>query len=461
MSAATKIYLSYAREDQEFAKRLATTLKAQSVTAWMDVQRIRAGENWMGRVREGQKDSTGAVVVLSRAAASSHWMQSEISALLMREVADPKFAIYPAVIEDADVPVAFRDRQYADFRGSFDDGIRQLMAAIKAKGTKHRTTPKTQAEVKKHKATSIDIHVTQLQGDYAAGNLVLVCGAGVSSDAGMPSWGALLRILLTEMFGKSAADGKQEMMAEIFQESFRPSPLMVAQYLKNGFGKDFLESLRGALYRTQPRQSGLIDAIVELCRPQRAGQSLHSIITFNFDDLIEHNLEKNKIKFDSISGEGQRSRSSRLPIYHVHGFLPRSGTLGDVVFSEDAYHSQFIDAFSWSNLVQLNHLNQNRCLFVGLSLTDPNLRRLLDVAMRRSPDRTQFHYAFKKRYDEPEILKSEAVRKLPAKDRYSIPDLIRIVERLEEQDANNLGLNVIWVDEYAEIPGILMRLASR
>ena len=43
----------------------------------------------------------------------------------------------------------------------------------------------------------------------------------------------------------------------------------------------------------------------------------------------------------------------------------------EVVFSEDAYHSQFMEPFSWSNLIQLNKLGQSTCLFVGLSLTDP------------------------------------------------------------------------------------------
>ncbi len=66
--------------------------------------------------------------------------------------------------------------------------------------------------------------------------------------------------------------------------------------------------------------------------------------------------------------------------------FPRSGKLtpeNQIVFSKDAYHSQFIDSFSWSNLIQLNHLSQNVCVFLGVTLTDPNLRRLLDVSMRK------------------------------------------------------------------------------
>jgi hypothetical protein len=64
-----------------------------------------------------------------------------------------------------------------------------------------------------------------------------------------------------------------------------------------------------------------------------------------------------------------------------------------IVFSEDSYHDQFVDPFSWSNLTQLNKFTQNTCLFIGLSMTDPNLRRLLDVAVRRDGEGGKLSYS--------------------------------------------------------------------
>jgi hypothetical protein len=249
-------------------------------------------------------------------------------------------------------------------------------------------------------------------------------------------------------------------MAEAFQESFRPTALMVAQYLKNGLAKEFLPRLRAALYRNSTRESALVDAIVELCRPRRSRRALHSIVTFNFDDRIERALSAANVHFRSVFREGQRCGSDELPVYHVHGFLPEEGELSidnEVVFSEDAYHSRFTEPFSWSNLIQLNHLNQNRCLFIGLSLTDPNLRRLLDAAMRKNPDRIRYHYVVKKRYTFSDVLQTTSASE---REPIAPADLITIAEALEEQDANNLGLTVIWVDEYSEIPSFLERLAE-
>jgi hypothetical protein len=115
----------------------------------------------------------------------------------------------------------------------------------------------------------------------------------------------------------------------------------------------------------------------------------------------------------------------------VHGYLPRSGNIPDdteLVFSEDAYHGQFIEPFSWSNLIQLNKLTQNTCLLVGVSLTDPNMRRLPDVAWRKNPAKILSHYIIKRR---------------PSA---SDGDLLDEVSRLlEEQDANALGSNVVWI----------------
>jgi hypothetical protein len=461
MGEPIKLFLSYAHQDRDFAQRLSKALDTRGIATWMDVWRLKPGDNWVEKINEGLRDTDGIVVVLSKSATASRWIQAELSAYLARELSSDRQVVYPVLIEDVEIPISLRDRQFADFRGQFDPAFQNLLRAIEAHRTRKAPVRRTAELRQEQKEAAIDHQLAQIRSEYEAGNVALVCGAGVSVDSGLPSWPALLQALLSELFGQKTQDGQQEALATIFQDSFRPTPLMVAQYLKNGLGKAFLPRLRDALYSTPSRDNALTQAIVEICRPQRSRASLRSIITFNFDDVIEHHLAAAGVRHKSVFKEGQRCRAEELPVYHVHGFLPRSGRITEenmVVLSEDAYHSQFLDPFSWSNLVQLSHLSQNRCLLIGLSLTDPNLRRLLDVAGRKNPDRTPYHYVIKRRYDPRKIAK--AVRAAPLKDRVSFDDLVRVAESLEEQDANNLGLNVIWVDGYEEIPGILLRLIS-
>lgn len=204
--------------------------------------------------------------------------------------------------------------------------------------------------------------------------------------------------------------------------------------------------MRNALYASKPTKASIIDSILRLSRPQRDSKPLDSIITFNFDCLIEDNLSASSIPNRPIFSEAIHHGSHELPIYHVHGYLPRVGRIPasmELVFSEDAYHNQFIDPFSWSNLIQLNKLTQNTCLFIGISLTDPNMRRLLDVAWRKNPDKERSHYI---------------VKRLPRSSKEDVLD--EVSKLLEEQDANALGLNVVWIDEYADLPSVLNDIAA-
>jgi len=462
-----KVFISHPKENTDFAKKLAAALRKKKFETWVDVSDLKIGDNIFETISQRIKDSDFIIVVLSKAFARAKGVHAELSAYLTKEVATKRNTILPVLIEDCEIPVMLRDRFYADFRGSFEVGLDALVNTLSHEKRRTPTTREKAAAIKENTESSIELQLEKIRNEYSNGNLSIFCGAGVSLDAGLPSWSVLLESLLRRAFSTEKTLSTnldpelQASLAKLYQKSLNLSPLMIAQYLKNMLGKDFLRSLRDELYPQTPRPSKLIAAIVDLCRPRRSRNCLRSIITFNFDDLIEQALSKDKIKHKAIFHEGQRCGATELPIYHVHGFLPQSGTItsdNEVVFSEDAYHSQFIDSFSWANLVQLNHLNQNSCVFIGLSMTDPNLRRLLDVSMRKNPDRVLNHYVVKRKYVVAEM--RAQLEKLGVKDSedYFSEEFVKITETLEQQDAKNLGLNAIWIDDYAEVPGILGRL---
>lgn len=145
---------------------------------------------------------------------------------------------------------------------------------------------------------------------------------------------------------------------------------------------------------------------------------------------------------------------------HPHGYIPNNKAQlnsNEIVFSEDGYHSQFIESFSWSNLIQLNHFDNKTCLFIGISLTDPNMRRLLDVSFRKysgRPSADKNHFIIKKRHSIDAFYDKS--------DNIKIKDgqVISILKQIEEQDAKDLGFHVIWVKDYNEIPSILNKIGS-
>lgn len=303
------------------------------------------------------------------------------------------------------------------------------------------TTPPSENGIITRKAQFQNLE--QLQNAHLEGKLTLVCGAGISIGAKIPPWSTLLDRLITAMLRKLAPDeNKLDAAMSELNDIRDNSSLIAGRYLKNVLQDDFEEEVRKALYQDSKETCDIIDAIVELARPQRGRAHLESIISFNFDDLLEQNFKKSSIVHKPIHSEGSRCGASELPIFHVHGYLPKQGKLdknSKIVFSEDSYHDQFVDPFSWSNLTQLNKFTQNTCLFVGLSMTDPNLRRLLDVAKRRDGKGDNRHFVVLKRN--------------PNSSRN------RMMESLREQDAASLGISILWVEEYDEIPNLIKSIA--
>lgn len=283
--------------------------------------------------------------------------------------------------------------------------------------------------------------------------LTLVCGTGVSIPSSIPNWNQLLVNILTEIYSNDyGLNTKDRISVQSLLSLMPQSNLISAKYLKE-LSKNkarFYEYVKTSLYRKfnedseKNLETDMLKAIAKLSSTTSTTKRLlESIITLNFDDLIERKLLKEHIKYASIWNDVQKHSQGALPIFHVHGFLPNQEKTKphNLVFSEEAYHSQFIEPYTWSNLKQLNTFSSNICLFVGLSLTDPNLRRLLDISHRN--DQQFKHYIIK---EIPQV-KAES-------------EITRISMDLFELDAMSLGLNVIWCSDYLGIPKILDKISD-
>jgi hypothetical protein len=463
-----RVLLSYAPEDRDAAGELAAVLREAHVDV-VDPADVEPGANIVERMTAAATDVDLAFVLLSRHYAGNSYAQQELATLKLTEISRDRRFIVPVRLDDSEVPAGVADRDAINAMG---DGRRLSFIGValafkppsgrkkKSEGTAAPVVPSPLTIPTSRTVTPIAADVRTLdplRAAFRSGRLSLVCGAGVSMEAGLPGWDTLLNRLLLKLFEGGESPLTPE-LADAYQRQFAASPIILARHLRRGLGEGFQRSVRDVLYNAKIRTSNLVAAIVDLCRPQRNGAPLHSIITFNFDDLIEEALKAHRIRFRTIHREGQTPLPTELPIYHVHGFLPRTGEPDpsqDLVFSEDAYHVQFVEPFSWSNLTLLSHLAQNTCLFIGLSMTDPNLRRLLDVSHRKNPTRVG-HYVVKRRRAPADVKRqmeafsgdlAETARKLAA-----------MADEIEAGDAQSLGLNVLWVDDFSELPEILLAI---
>ncbi|MFK7971674.1 MAG: SIR2 family protein [Bacteroidia bacterium] len=320
-----------------------------------------------------------------------------------------------------------------------------------------------------------------VQKAYQDERLVLVLGAGVSTNYGVPNWKNLLRYLLIASI-EEAEDLEQDpdLLAQLFTKLFGLSPLAAGRYLQSYYaGRNpdkhfaFEEALREALYLHLDHSvpNPLMQEIVNFCAAPGKSPNLDSVISYNYDDLLERSLSHLDISVPhkAIYDAGMNPDRGELAIYHVHGFLPQDAALTEknrVAFGENIYHHQYNEIYSWRNIVQINKFRDYSCLFVGISLTDPNMRRLLDIARLQKGTPDDYHHIFRKRYNESEIntrldvmLQAEpASAKLLdtiSENGNIAASLIKIVERYEEKDAMSFGVRTIWVEDFDQIPEVL------
>ncbi|MFD6211133.1 SIR2 family protein [Peribacillus sp. NPDC060253] len=306
--------------------------------------------------------------------------------------------------------------------------------------------------------------IKDLKLQYDQDNLVLFLGAGASIDAKIATWDQLISDLLVTLVSKKLdkldvklTDTEKAFIADNLKKMNGNSPLQLVRYIRNGLDEFFLETISEVLYKNAEDSSPLLDEICKLCLPTRTGVGIQGVVTYNFDDLLERNLESRELKHTSIYKEAQLPGKEELGIYHVHGFLPRDLekyegiSESSLIFSEEGYHSVMLDAFNWSNLIQLNYFKERTCLFIGVSLTDPNIRRLLDIAMTKQPDKTCRHYIFLKREN----------FEIPTNSEFNTDNIKRfeaVNQDQKEKFFQELGLNIIWFEDYPEITQFLKKL---
>lgn len=309
--------------------------------------------------------------------------------------------------------------------------------------------------------------IENIRQQYRKGKISLFLGAGVSCSVGFPDWNTLLNSLYTNFVNRvvdnsTTSNSTKKYIISNFTNINGGSALSAARYLKEGLSRyktnsDFIDLIKESLYKVKPTQSPLIIAIVNLCKSRRGNMPIKSIVTYNFDDYLEKSINDAGLNYALICNDEDESETQGLSIYHVHGFIPKDDVVDkkiSFIFSEEAYHKVYSEPYHWSNLVQLSMLREKSCLMIGLSMNDPNLRRLLEIA---SQNNKKNHYVFLKR------LKTEDFSKTRSKTRInkdSVNNIINAHHVVQENMMSSFGINIIWYEDYDEIPKLINEIGK-
>jgi len=118
----SKIFMSYARTDANFALVFAENLKSMGVDLWIDRLNIPAGARWDYEIEQALRSSEKLIVILSPYSVNSNNVMDEVSFAL-----DEKKIIIPVLIKDCNVPYRLKRLQYIDFTIDLNKGLSRLM----------------------------------------------------------------------------------------------------------------------------------------------------------------------------------------------------------------------------------------------------------------------------------------------------------------------------------------------
>jgi hypothetical protein len=161
-------------------------------------------------------------------------------------------------------------------------------------------------------------------------------------------------------------------------------------------------------------------------------------------------MDAQGIPFRSLTpGDSLDADFTGTMVFHLHGFLTGSMTFEEcairqIVLSEENYHALYANPYSWANLVQLSLLISHTCLYVGVSLTDPNIRRLLDTCVALPIAHP--HYA----------IMLSPVAGLEGEAKKAAHDL----QLARNAELQSLGVQPIWINNFDEIERIFRRLGA-
>jgi NAD-dependent SIR2 family protein deacetylase len=274
------------------------------------------------------------------------------------------------------------------------------------------------------------------------GPITLIVGAGASMEAGLPSWpeliGRLLNTVAEEQFEPAV---RQDWIEVIREESLTAAAAVV--HALTGDDETFVERVREALYGDNPTTVYQPQALAQqVAWMKRELGGAVKIATGNYDGLIEAALDAEGLTVHSYI-QGREEPAGSAAVYHLHGrLIPSYPRTGRIVLG-DADYARVQQERSWQDTFMRDALDRTLCVFVGASLTDPNLIRWL--YRYSTPPAARRHLAIFVRQASPDLR----------------PPVRAAVETATRARWAEVGVDAVFADFFGEIAQLLHEAVLR
>ena len=185
-----------------------------------------------------------------------------------------------------------------------------------------------------------------------------------------------------------------------------------------------------------------------------------AILTFNGEAIFLSLLNyyywmkrtDNKNKFDRIVNGITNRHISRIPYIHCHGVLPINGAKerkgynanDKLVFLEESYLQLANSPMSWQAINFIENCMQSKMVFVGVSLSDANMRRWLGWIHSNKMEEFRING-----FDCKDATEHFWINKKPKTD---------VEKTWMEESVAHLGVRLVWIDEWNQVGEVLEKM---
>jgi len=125
-----RVFISHSSKDNSLAGRLASDLRAAGIEVWYDNEQIRVGDTILEKMDQGLSSCDYMIIILSPDSVGSVMVRQELLIFLNEELVRGKRVMLPVLFRDCEIPLLLRSRRFADFRGEYIEGFRELQSAL-------------------------------------------------------------------------------------------------------------------------------------------------------------------------------------------------------------------------------------------------------------------------------------------------------------------------------------------
>lgn len=267
----------------------------------------------------------------------------------------------------------------------------------------------------------IDELVSEFGAHVDAQAAAIFVGAGLSMLSGYPGWADLVQPYAESLGLEQEEAGDLPLVVQYFEDSHADGDKRVRD--------DIIAIVRR---QADASPSSAHDRVLSL--------PVHDIWTTNYDCLIERAADAAGIELDLLREDDDLTTSKPVTrrLYKMHGSVESETASEHLIISRDDFeHYPHTHPRFW-HLLRAHFLTRS-FLFVGFSLTDPNIREIFKMVRLSTPDVQRGHFAVMKQPGEGDGRRAE----------------------LQRRDLARVGVRIAEVESHADVDAVLARLNSR